>query len=131
MKTGTESADALEALAAVLGRDQWVTVLTAHGPGRSPRLYVTSRTAPGLASDIYAEAGWYWWPHAQRIAPTSAPRHAAATLTRTILGTTVGEERPATPTPAAGHARLPRRIPPDRPGQARRVPPDGHTETGQ
>ncbi|HEV2370744.1 MAG TPA: hypothetical protein VGS19_01130 [Streptosporangiaceae bacterium] len=107
MNTDTGSLAALEALAGALGRDEWVVVLTTHGPGRSPRLHVTSRSVPGAGSDVYAEAGWYWWPHAQRIAPACAPGQAAATITQAILRTA-----------------LPKRIPPDQPGQTRRVPSD-------
>ncbi|HEV2377666.1 MAG TPA: hypothetical protein VGS19_36580 [Streptosporangiaceae bacterium] len=128
MTTETDSVAALEALAGVLGREEWVRVLTVHGPGRCPRLYVTSRTAPGMASDIYAEVGWYWWPQAQKLAPVSAPRHAAATLTRTILGTTPGHDDPPAHASAPRPPALPRRIPPDRPGQPCRVPPDSPTQ---
>lgn len=125
VSTETGSLAALEALAGVLNHDEWATVLTVHGSGRSPRLHVTSRSAPGLAGDIYAEEGWFWWPHAQRIAPTSAPRHAAATFTRTIGCAAVGNEHLVTPPHAPGSAPLPRRIPADQPGQTRRVPSDG------
>jgi hypothetical protein len=77
---------ALEALAGALGRDEWVTVLTARGLGHTPRLHVINRRLPALASDVYAEAGWYWWPHAERIARTGNLGQAAAAVAY-VLGT--------------------------------------------
>lgn len=83
MSVGTGGEAALEALAAALGRDKWVTVLTTRVLGNT-RLHVINRHLPVLSSDVYAEAGWYWWPHAQRIARTGSPRQAAATVARTL-----------------------------------------------
>jgi hypothetical protein len=50
-------------------------------PGRKPRLQVASRAAAARAEDVYAEAGCYWWPWADRIAPvTDAPGAAQAIM---------------------------------------------------
>jgi hypothetical protein len=81
--TATQSS-ALEALAETLGRDAWVTVLTVRGLAHNPRLHVINRSTPRLASDIYAESGWYWWPHAERIARTATPGQAAAIIAQAL-----------------------------------------------
>jgi hypothetical protein len=65
---------ALERLADALGRDEFATVLTGTGP--RPSLTVTRRGV-GVAETVYAEAGWYWWSWAERIAATSDPLTAA------------------------------------------------------
>jgi hypothetical protein len=133
MNAGSGGAAALEALAGVFGRDGWVTVLTSHGPGHTPRLHVANRSVPALASDVYAEAGWFWWPHAERIARAGCPGQAAAVIAQTLgagapAGGPVGGQAPAAvgaPTQAAA-GPLPQRIPPDHASDTHRVPPDGH-----
>jgi hypothetical protein len=79
------AADLLSQLAGVLSPGEFVTVLTA-GPGRPACLTVTTRRA-GVTAGIYAERGWYWWGWAERIAPTSHPYTAAATITAALLPT--------------------------------------------
>jgi hypothetical protein len=111
-------AAALEALADTLGRDEWVTVLTVRGLGHTPRLHVTNRSVPDLASDVYAEAGWFWWPHAERITRTGDPAAAALLVAQTLGASASAAGLPPGPGP------LPRRVPPDRPGPAHRIPPD-------
>jgi hypothetical protein len=110
---------ALEALAESLGPEAWATVLTTGGSGHTPRLHVINRAQPALASDIYAEGGWYWWPHAERIARTSTPDQAVATITHT-LSTITSPAASRHQVPGTGHpasqptaaAALPKRTPP-------------------
>ena len=78
-----EQAAALEALAAALPGETYATTLTS-GAGRQPRLCVVNRDLPGLAGDIYADRGWYWWPWAERIATTADPVAAAASVAGTL-----------------------------------------------
>jgi len=115
---GTGCLAALETLADALGRDEWVTVLTTRGAGHTPRLHVINRRVPVLASDVYAEAGWFWWPHAERIARTDDPGAAAVLVAHAL---SAGDSA-AQPSP--GRAPLPQRFPPDQRGQTHRVPPD-------
>jgi hypothetical protein len=77
-------------------------------------------------------AGWFWWPHAERIARTGDPAQAAAIIAQ-ALGAGAQADAPVTghdhapvgaPGPVAAAGPLPRRVLPDRPGQAGRIPPD-------
>jgi hypothetical protein len=117
MTTTPPSLAALEALAGALNAQEWVTVLTVRGLGHTPRLHVTNRSVPDLASDVYAEAGWFWWPHAERIAHAGDPAAAALMVAQTLGAGASAPEPPPWPGP------LPRRVPPDRPRQAHRIPP--------
>jgi hypothetical protein len=75
---------ALEQLASALG-PAFITALTA-GTGHRPRLSVTCRDTHA-GEDVYAdEAGWYWWPWAERIAPASDPLAAAYLVTAALRG---------------------------------------------
>jgi hypothetical protein len=75
---------ALEQLASALG-PAFVTALTA-GTGRRPRLSVICRDTHA-GEDVYAdEAGWFWWPWAERIAATSDPLAAAHQVTAALDG---------------------------------------------
>ena len=78
-----EQAAALEQLAAAIPSKTYATTLTS-GAGRQPSLCVVNRDLPGLAGDVYAEAGWFWWPWAERIATTSDPVAAAASVAGTL-----------------------------------------------
>jgi hypothetical protein len=118
MNPGNGYAAALEALADTLGRDEWVTVLTSRGPGHTPRLHVINRSIPALASDVYAESGWFWWPHAERIARTADPAAAAVVVAQALSAAGSATE------PPPGRGPLPQRVPPDQAGQTQRVPPD-------
>jgi hypothetical protein len=83
----TTAQAALEALAAALDPGEFVTSLTS-GYGRRPFLTVTSRHA-AIGDNIYTDTLTYWWSWAERIAPATDPRAAAAEISR-VLGTSAG-----------------------------------------
>lgn len=83
----TAPQDALEALGAVLDPGEFVTSLTS-GYGCRPFLTVTSRHA-AIGDNIYADTTAYFWSWAERIAPSSDPRAAAAEISR-VLGIAPG-----------------------------------------
>jgi hypothetical protein len=114
LNASTGCGAALEALAAKLGRDQWVTVLTVRGPGHTPRLHIINRSVPDLASDVYAEADWYWWPHAERIARTADPATAAGIMAQALSPSA------DTPEPPHGQRSQAHRTSPDTSQSARR-----------
>jgi hypothetical protein len=75
---------ALEHLATALGPAFVTTLVT--GPGHRPRLSVTCRDTRA-GEDVYAdEAGWFWWPWAQRIGATDDPLAAAYHVTAALRG---------------------------------------------
>ena len=78
----TDPPAALEALAAALSKAHFATVLVT-GPGRVPRLTVSSRYT-GLAHDLCAHDGWYWWPTAERAAPVADVPAAAQAITQVL-----------------------------------------------
>jgi hypothetical protein len=72
-----EMTGALERLAAELPDGNYSTALTT-GTGRTPRLAVLSRAAPGRDAEVVIDGGWYWWAWGERIAPVTDPGTAAA-----------------------------------------------------
>jgi len=52
--------------------------------GRLPYLEIRDVTRPELLYRVYAQAGWYFWPTAERIAATDDVPTAATTITRTV-----------------------------------------------
>ncbi len=79
---GQLAAAALSDLAARFDPSDFITVLTT-GQGRTPCLTVTTRHAAS-AEEIYAQDGWYWHAGAERIARTTNPHGAAATIARCL-----------------------------------------------
>jgi len=75
---------ALEALAAALPGDVYVTTLT-QGPGRPPRLSVVLRASAGQGAEVYAEGGWYWWAWGERIAAVADPAAAVDPVRSVVL----------------------------------------------
>jgi hypothetical protein len=78
---GSRPAAALERLAAALGSRDFATILLT-GPGREPRLTVTSR-ASRLTEDLYADACYRWsWgdPICRVDDPLTAAQQIAAVL---------------------------------------------------
>lgn len=69
----------LEYLASLLDPRDHVTVLIT-GNTRPPRLAIAHRRLP-LAEDVYADARYYWWGYAERIAPVTDPAAAARAIT--------------------------------------------------
>jgi hypothetical protein len=88
---GPRPAVALERLAAALGSRDFATILLT-GPGREPRLTVTSRGSR-LTEDIYADA-WYRWSWADPICRVDDPLTAAQKVAAVL--------RTAAPTPSHG-----------------------------
>jgi hypothetical protein len=79
---------ALEHLATALGPG-FITALVT-GTGRRARLSVISRDTRA-GEDVYAdEAGWFWWPWAERIATTDDPLAAARQVTAALRGSGAG-----------------------------------------
>jgi hypothetical protein len=74
---------ALERLADELGtRGYAVTLITAEG--RRPTLAVRNPAAPALSENVMADAEWFWWPWADRIALTADVPAAATTVARVL-----------------------------------------------
>jgi hypothetical protein len=74
---------ALEKLAAELtARGYRTPALSAHG--RPPSLTVANPAASMLTETVMAEAGWFWWPWADRIAPVSEVAVAAERVARVL-----------------------------------------------
>ena len=78
-----QAVTALEALAGALPAADYATALTT-GPRRTPRLTAVSRDDPCVDVDVYAEAGWYWWPWGERIAKVTDPPTAAVAVARLL-----------------------------------------------
>jgi S-adenosyl methyltransferase len=72
----TAAVNALERLAAELDPGVFATTLVA-GEGKVACLSVASRHA-GLAEDVCARDGWFWWSWAERLAPVTEVSAAAA-----------------------------------------------------
>jgi hypothetical protein len=88
----TAQAAALERLAAALGSRDFATILVT-GPGREPRLTITSR-ASKLSEDIYAGTS-YRWSWADPICPADDPLTAAQKIAAVL--------RTAASAPGPGH----------------------------
>lgn len=73
---------ALETLAGMFDRRDYITVLVMRA-GRPPGLTVAIRRG-WTAEDIHTCGGWYWRACAERIAPISDPRAAAAAIARAL-----------------------------------------------
>ncbi len=57
--------------------------------GRVPSLHVVNPSATRLAEDVYVGRSqdglwWYWWPWAERIAPSDDIAEAAAVIARVL-----------------------------------------------
>jgi hypothetical protein len=88
VQTAEDIAD-LEALAAELAaRGLQANLRTARD--RPPYLDVRNPRASLLTERVYAQAGSFWWPWAERIASCDEMTKAAATLARVLR--TVDEE---------------------------------------
>ena len=82
MHDGSDTA-ALEKLAAELGtRGYEVSIIIAEG--RRPILAVRNPAAPMLSETVLADAEWFWWPWADRIALTADVPAAAETVARVL-----------------------------------------------
>jgi hypothetical protein len=79
----------LEALAAELAT-YGLQASVASVRGRPPCLDVRNPRASVLTERVYAQAGWFWWSWAERIANCDELTKAAAILARVLR--TVGEE---------------------------------------
>ncbi|HEY3732505.1 MAG TPA: hypothetical protein VGL63_01185 [Streptosporangiaceae bacterium] len=83
----TTDADAeitdLEKLATELGPRGCKTILTTRD-GRIPQLDVLNPQAPALTCRIYAQADYFWWPHAEPIASRDDIHAAADAIARTL-----------------------------------------------
>jgi hypothetical protein len=78
-----DPARALEKLAAELAARGFRTpALSAHG--RPPSLTVANPATSMLTETVMAEAGWFWWPWADRIAPVGDVCAAADRVTRVL-----------------------------------------------
>jgi hypothetical protein len=76
----------LEKLAAELGaRGYDVTLIVAAG--RRAALAVRNPAAPMLTEDILADAEWFWWPWADRIAAVTEVAAAAEQVARVLAAT--------------------------------------------
>jgi hypothetical protein len=74
---GGEATGALERLGAELGaRGYQAHLITAH-TGAAPWLAVCNPQASMLSEKVMAQAGWFLWPWADRIAPTAEVDQAA------------------------------------------------------
>jgi hypothetical protein len=82
MHDGSDTA-ALEKLAAELGtRGYEVSIIIAEG--RRPTLAVRNPAAPMLSETVLADAEWFWWPWADRIALTADVPAAAESVARVL-----------------------------------------------
>ncbi len=72
----TNAASALEDLAAELAARGYETQL-ATGPDAAPWLAVRNPDATMLSETVSAHEEWFWWPWADRIAPTADVSQAA------------------------------------------------------
>jgi hypothetical protein len=80
--------DQLEGLADELAQRGLNTRLMAP-QGRLPSLHVVNPNACRLAEDVYAATGkdgicWFWWPWAERIAPSDDVPAAATVIARVL-----------------------------------------------
>ena len=78
-----DPAAALEKLAAELAARGFATpALSRHG--RPASLTVANPAASMLTETVMAEAGWFWWPWADRIAPVTDVSTAADRVARVL-----------------------------------------------
>lgn len=80
--------DRLEGLAAELARHGLKTRLMTPA-GRVPSLHVVNPVAARLAEDVYVGRSqdgmcWFWWPWAERIAPSDDMVGAATLIARVL-----------------------------------------------
>lgn len=80
-ETGTV---ALGQLADELSARGYETRLAAP-PARRPSLAVRNPAVPYLAEKVMAEAGWFWWSWADRIAPVADISVAADRVIRVLV----------------------------------------------
>lgn len=82
---GQQAADtaALEELAAELSARGYRTRLNPAGT-QPLSLTVTNPGAAMLTETVLAHAGWFWWPWADRIAPTANMTAAAGRIARVL-----------------------------------------------
>jgi hypothetical protein len=80
-----QDGSALEALGAELGRRGYDAKLIVP-PGREPWLAVRNPQVPMLAETVLAQAEWFWWPWADRIAPAADVPGAADQVVRVLAG---------------------------------------------
>ncbi|HUZ39288.1 MAG TPA: hypothetical protein VMV17_23440 [Streptosporangiaceae bacterium] len=59
-----------------------VPALAPHG--RPPSLTVTNPAAPRMSETVMVDAGWFWWPWADRIAPLTDAAAAAGRVARVL-----------------------------------------------
>ncbi|HEY2578423.1 MAG TPA: hypothetical protein VGI74_19145 [Streptosporangiaceae bacterium] len=88
-QTAADIAD-LEKLAAELAARGYKTALSTSA-SRPPHLAVINPRARALNERVIAQAGKFWWPWAEQIAPCDEVAEAAAIIAR-VLRTTVGAE---------------------------------------
>ena len=81
---------ALEKLAAELTARGYETRLIAPD-GRPPWLAVINPAATMLAETVMADAEWFWWPWADRIAPTADVAAAAGAIARVLALAPAGD----------------------------------------
>ena len=81
---------ALEKLAAELTARGYETRLIAPD-GRPPWLAVINPAATMLAETVMADAEWFWWPWADRIAPAADVAAAADAIARVLALVPAGD----------------------------------------
>jgi hypothetical protein len=79
---------ALEKLAAELSARGFTARLITPG-GRPPSLAISNPEAAALSETVMADAGWFWWPWADRIAGVADVLAAAEMIAR-VLATAPG-----------------------------------------
>jgi hypothetical protein len=84
----SDDIQALEKLAAEL-EARGFTAYLAVPAGRVPGLAVRNPHALALSEDVMAQAGWFWWSWADRIAPVDDIDGAAARIA-SVLRAEVG-----------------------------------------
>jgi hypothetical protein len=62
--------------------------------GRPPWLAVASPHALRLPEAVMAEGEWFWWPHAERIAPVADVAQAVGVITRTLAASSAEDGQP-------------------------------------
>lgn len=80
---GTDPVEALERLGAELGARGYQAHLQA-ARGGTPSLAVSNPQAAMLSEKVMVQAGWFWWPWADRIAPTADVDQAANCVARVL-----------------------------------------------
>lgn len=76
--------DHLEKLAEALNK-HGLPAIVLTPPGRRPCVQAKSPQSSMLREDVYAEAGWFWWSWADRLAPVTDVESAARKITQ-VLG---------------------------------------------